>query len=172
MTSSSIASSATPRSAPEVSIRPLRPEDREPLQRILIDTAAFSDDEVAVALELIDEGDDGTPDAYHFAVAEHAGQVVGYVCWGHTPCTVATFDLYWIAVDPSTQGLGVGRRLVERCEQAVREQDGHLVLIETAGKPGYDATRAFYLRTGYLEEARLRNFYAPGDDKVIYAKTL
>lgn len=125
-----------------------------------------------MALELIDEGDDGTPDAYHFAVAEHAGQVVGYVCWGHTPCTEATFDLYWIAVAPSAQGLGIGGRLVEGCEHAVREAGGHLLLVETAGKSEYDGTRAFYLRTGYVEEARIRDFYQKGDDKVIFSKAL
>jgi ribosomal protein S18 acetylase RimI-like enzyme len=151
-------------------LRSLRPSDREPLHRILVDTDFFAPDEVEVAMELIDEGDDGTPDAYHFAVAEHEGQVVGYVCWGHTPCTVATFDLYWIAVAPSAQGLGVGRRLVERCEAEVQKAGGKLLLIETAGKPKYQATRGFYLGTGYVEEARLRNFYAPGDDKVFYSK--
>jgi ribosomal protein S18 acetylase RimI-like enzyme len=151
-------------------LRSLKPSDREPLHRILVDTDFFAADEVEVAMELIDEGDDGTTDAYHFAVAEHDGQVVGYVCWGHTPCTEATFDLYWIAVAPSAQGLGVGRRLVERCEAEVQKAGGKLLLIETAGKPKYQATRGFYLGTGYVEEARLRNFYAPGDDKVFYSK--
>lgn len=172
MKSSSTASSKTPAGAPELALRALRASDREPLRQILVDTAAFSDEEVEVALELIDEGDDGTADAYHFAVAARGDQVLGYVCWGHTPCTAATYDLYWIAVAPAAQGLGVGRRLVERCEAAVREAGGHLLLIETAGKPDYDATRAFYLRTGYTEEARLRDFYQPGDDKVFYAKRL
>lgn len=151
-------------------LRSLQPSDREPLHRILVDTEFFQPDEVEVAMELIDEGDDGTPDAYHFCVAEHEGQVVGYVCWGHTPCTEATYDLYWIAVAPQTQGLGVGRRLVEHCEQAVQKDGGKLLLIETAGKAIYQSTRGFYLRCGYVEEARLRNFYAPGDDKVFYSK--
>lgn len=124
-----------------------------------------------MALELIDEGDDGSTDAYHFAVAQRDAEILGYVCWGHTPTTEATFDLYWIAVSPEAQGLGVGRKLVEYCEAEVRQSKGQLLLIETAGKPEYDATRAFYLRLNFVEEARLRNFYRPGDDKVIYAKS-
>jgi hypothetical protein len=45
-------------------------------------------------------------------------------------------------------------------------------VVETSSRPEYVATRAFYARRGYTEAARLRAFYAPGDDRVIFTKRL
>lgn len=98
--------------------------------------------------------------------------MAGYVCFGHTPCTEGTYDLYWIATDPALQGRGVGRTLERAVEEEVRARRGRMVLIETASKDSYAATRAFYDRAGYCEVARVPDFYAPGDDRVIYAKKL
>jgi GNAT superfamily N-acetyltransferase len=145
--------------------------DRTPLEAILRATQAFSEEEIAVALELIDAtlAPGGSPD-YQLIVAEVEGAVAGYACWGATPLTEGVFDLYWIATDPRLHGAGVGRKLVEHVEWDVRELGGRTVLIETASKPSYDKTRGFYLRTGYLEVARVPDFYKVGDDKVIYMK--
>ena len=100
------------------------------------------------------------------------GAVAGYACFGATPLTQGTYDLYWIAVDPKLHGAGVGRALMRATEDAVRAEGGRLLLIETASKPSYDKTRAFYLAWGCSEVARVPDFYAIGDDKVIYARTL
>jgi len=124
-----------------------------------------------VALELVDAGEQQIPDGYRFFVAEtETGQVVGYVCFGHTPCTEGTFDLYWIATDRTWHGQGVGRALLTAVEDTVRSQRGRMLLIETASKNSYAATRRFYDRAGYLEVARVPDFYTVGDDRVIYAK--
>lgn len=151
-------------------LRELRAADRAPLERILTATAAFSLEELEVALELIDHGLSADPQGYCFAIAERAGEVAGYACWGQTPLTDGVFDLYWIAVDPALQGGGVGRALLQAAEAAVTKSGGRMLLIETASKPSYDATRTFYLRTGYTELARVPDFYKLGDDKVIYGK--
>jgi ribosomal protein S18 acetylase RimI-like enzyme len=136
-------------------------------------TGAFTEEEVGVALELVDEGLLPGGGGYEFLVAEGpAGEVLGYSCFGSTPLTEGTYDLYWIAVNPSLQGRGVGRALVRASEDAVRRQGGRLLLVETASKPSYDATRAFYARVGYREVARVPDFYRPGDDKVILAMRL
>lgn len=130
-------------------------------------TGVFRDDEIAVALELFDE-----PDAtgYRFVVAELDGRVAGYACFGATPMTLGTWDLYWIAVDPSVHGRGVGTELMHAVERAIRAEHGRLIVIETASKPSYDGTRRFYSRhAGCREVARVPNFYAPGDAKVIFA---
>jgi ribosomal protein S18 acetylase RimI-like enzyme len=154
-------------SAP-VTLRPLRAADRAPLERILRATGAFSDAEVAGALELIDLGLKPQDSGYRFLVAESSGRTVGYSCFGEAPCTVGTYDLYWIAVDPALQGKGVGAALLRATEEAVRSAGGRMILVETASKPSYAATRAFYERNGYREVARVPDFYAPGDDKVVY----
>jgi ribosomal protein S18 acetylase RimI-like enzyme len=172
MTVSSPISSTAPAPA-RIKLRPLRPGDRTAIERILRDTEAFADHEIAVALELVDLGEQQAPDGYHFFVAEiEPGQVAGYVCFGHTPCTEGTYDLYWIATDPALQGRGIGQALTRAVEEAVLAEHGRLLLIETASKESYTATRNFYLRAGYLEVARVPDFYAVGDDRVIYAKKL
>ena len=101
-----------------------------------------------------------------------APRVAGYSCYGAAAMTQGTFDLYWIAVDPALHGFGVGRALMEGTEEAIRAEGGRLMLIETASKPSYDNTRAFYVAWGCREVARIPGFYAVGDDKVVYARQL
>lgn len=150
-------------------LRDKRASDRAPLEAILRATNVFAEHEIDIALELIDAD---PKVGYQFVVAESAGKVAGYVCFGATPCTVGTWDLYWIAVDPRLHGAGVGRALMRAAEDAIRSRDGRLIVIETASKPAYDATRAFYTKYGAHEAARVKDFYAPGDDKVIYTVAL
>lgn len=165
-----------------VRLRELRAGDRAPLAAILRATGAFPEHEVAVALELIDEGlahaaakAAERSDDYRFRVAEGGGgaaPVVGYVCWGLNPMSDGVFDLYWVAVDPSRQGGGAGRALMAAAEADARARGGRMVLVETGGKPSYQPTRRFYERIGYVEVARLPDFFRVGDDKVIYARRL
>ena len=151
--------------------------DRPALARILASVGVFRPDEIEVALEVIDAG--LAPDAnhYRFAIAEleHDGVgtvVVGYVVWGHTPCTDAVYDLYWIAVDKAAQGTGVGRLLMEACVDDVRARGGRMVIIETEGTPAYEPTRKFYFSVGCDEVARIADFYRPGSDKVVYRRLI
>lgn len=84
--------------------------------------------------------------------------------------TQSTYDLYWMAVDGTRRGLGIGRRLLEDFERRVGEAGGRLIRAETSGRDGYDGTLAFYLRTGYEVASRLPDFYSPGDDLVTLIK--
>jgi aminoglycoside 6'-N-acetyltransferase I len=154
-------------------IRPLRDGDREPIERIVAATGVFTDDELAIALELVDTvlGKPGQKD-YRIRVYEEGGKVLGYYCIGPTPATDATYDLYWIAVDPAAQGKGVGAQLDEHAAGLIRETGGRLVIAETSSRPAYDGTRAFYRRRGYEEVARIREYYRPGDDLVVFGKYL
>jgi ribosomal protein S18 acetylase RimI-like enzyme len=150
-------------------LRPLRAADRAPLEAILRATQVFQPYEIDVALELIDSKPES---GYRFVVAEIDGRVAGYVCYGRTPCTDGTWDLYWIAVDPVDHGAGIGWTLMDACIDAVRAESGRMLVIETASKPSYDRTRAFYLAYGCREVARVPDFYAVGDDKIVYAFAL
>lgn len=153
--------------------RSLEAADRGPLERLLAATAFFNDEELAVALELVDDRlRHGPLSHYRFLVAEVDGEVAGYACWGPIPGTVESVDLYWIAVDPAHQGLGVGRALLEAAERWVAEEGRARVYVETAGRAQYEPTRAFYLACGYEVAAELADFYAPGDAKVILLKVL
>jgi ribosomal protein S18 acetylase RimI-like enzyme len=155
-------------------IRPLVRADREPVLDLVRATGFFRPDEIEVAVELIDHTLD-RPDQRDYVVVvatDEAGVVAGYLTYGPTPMTLGTFDLYWMAVDPRAQGKGYGRALVEWLEARVRAERGRLVIIETSSTPKYEPTRRFYLGLNYVEVARIPDFYQPGDDRVIYAKSL
>lgn len=108
---------------------------------------------------------------YYGLGAELEGRLVGWICWGQTPCTERTWDLYWLAVDPAAHGRGVGRALVAEMEQRLTGR-ARLISIDTSGRADYDPTRAFYVAVGYTEVAVVPDFYAPGDDQVIFTKAL
>lgn len=132
----------------------------------------FSDEELAVARDVIDAGlATGLDGDYPLFVAEVAGRVRGYVCVGRTPLTRGTWHLYWICVHPASQGLGVGQRLQDEAERFVRARGGERILLETSSTAGYAAARAFYERAGYTVVGRVADFYKPGDDCVMYCKS-
>jgi len=162
----------------------LRPEDRARVSELLVATAAFSSEEVDVALAIFDEifGDAGgrarsegpafaQPD-YEFVGAYDDQHLLGYACFGATPATEGTYDLYWLAVDPAAQGRGAGRALVQWVEHELSNRDARLLVVETSSRPDYEHTRAFYARAGYAEVARVRDFYSPADDRIILTTRL
>jgi ribosomal protein S18 acetylase RimI-like enzyme len=77
-----------------------------------------------------------------------------------------------IAVHPDRQRQGRGEALVRHVERAVADRGGRLLLVETSGPASFERTRAFYRRCGYEEEARIREFYKAGDDKIVFRKLL
>ncbi|HEV8538151.1 MAG TPA: GNAT family N-acetyltransferase [Bacteroidota bacterium] len=155
-----------------IEIRALQPADREHISQILVATNMFTDEEIRVAIELIDAAlhDPQQQDYEIFTAVDEKREIVGYYCAGPTPLTQGTYDLYWIAVAPSVQGRGIGVQLSNHAEVRVRARGGRLLVAETSSQSKYDNTRAFYLKHGYLEVARIKEYYKPGDDLVIYGK--
>ncbi|HEX5660730.1 MAG TPA: GNAT family N-acetyltransferase [Polyangiales bacterium] len=150
-------------------VRELTPSDRAPLAELLARIAQFKPDEVEVALELIDAAiADPKGSGYECLVAVEGEALVGYTCVGPTPMTEATWDLYWIAVDPSVQGRGVGRALYAAFVERMRTRGGRNVRIETSSKEDYASTGGFYERLGFRIDGRLRDFYAEGDDLLTF----
>ena len=115
--------------------------------------------------EFITKGDKSW---YHFLVARAGDEIRGFAAYGRRPLTEASFDLYWIGTGQQFQGQGIGKKLLRRVEDEVRKLGGKLLIIETAGRPVFEPTRQFYLHAGCDLEARIRDFYSPGDDLVIY----
>ncbi len=151
----------------------VRPDDAAVVRGIVTSTGFFHDHEVAVAVELVEERlEKGTDCGYLFLFAEQAGHTVGYCCYGEIPCTAGSFDLYWIVVHDSCRGRGIGGLLMGETERRIAGLGGRAIWVETSSQEKYLPTRQFYLRYGYQEEALLKDFYAAGDDKVIYAKHL
>jgi ribosomal protein S18 acetylase RimI-like enzyme len=148
-------------------------QDKSTIMDILRVIREFTPEEVVVAEELIDAYlETSSISGYLVLVAEVDAVVTGYVCYGPTPLTRGTWDVYWIAVDPGGQGQGVGRALMAFTEARIKESQGRLVLVETSGRPDYAKTRRFYNSIEYREAARVLDFYAPGDDKLILEKRL
>jgi ribosomal protein S18 acetylase RimI-like enzyme len=142
-----------------------------------------------VALELFDEAFAGggkrearsdfahaaspfPPPDYEFVGAFTSDRLVGYACFGSTPATDRTYDLYWLAVHPEAQRRGAGVALMTELERQLEERRARLLVIETSSRDDYAPTRRFYHKRGYQEAARLRDFYAPGDDRVVLSKRL
>jgi ribosomal protein S18 acetylase RimI-like enzyme len=151
-------------------LRPLAAADRRRIEEITRAVSVFRDDEVPVALEVFDGAVAGSPD-YVALGATIDERLVGWICWGPTPCTLGTFDLYWMAVDPAAQAAGIGTALLREMEGRLAGS-ARLIVVETAGRPDYRPTRAFYEARGYRKAAIIPNFYAPGDDQVVYVKAL
>jgi predicted N-acetyltransferase YhbS len=159
---------------PTIELRALTAADLPAIESLLKENrSVFSPREHHVALELLHEalGPAGD-DPYQVIVAETGGVVVGYVCFGTIPLTQRSFDLYWLAVHPDHQGRGIGKILMRRCESEIASQGGRLVVVETSGRVAYAPTRGFYERMHYTCTVRIRDFYTPGDDKLIYLKYL
>ena len=147
-------------------IRPFETSDRAAISSLLADSAAFSDEEVRVALEMLDSGD------YTVFALEMNGAVSGYACIGRTPLTLTTWHLYWICVHSRVQHRGAGRALQQHVEEFIRSQKGERLVLETSGRPDYERTRRFYDRAGYQQAGRIRDYYKPDDDCVFYFKVL
>ncbi|HEX6589188.1 MAG TPA: GNAT family N-acetyltransferase [Longimicrobiales bacterium] len=145
----------------------------ERVYEVLEATRVFRAEEIAVGVEVIQSYLENPGQDYDAVGAfTRDGSLLGYACWGPTPCTVGTFDLYWIAVSPDAQGRGVGRLIMQEVERRLARANARLVLIETSSTDPYAPTRAFYRSLGYQEVARVPDFYLDGDDRVILARRL
>ena len=145
-------------------VEPAKPEDRQAILAVTANIDIFTDEEKDTVRELFDEQEEG----YYFLVARQDGQVIGYSCYGERALTEGTYDLFWIAVDPSARRLGAGRTLLRASESEVRARGGRVFVLETSGLEAYAPTRKFYELAGYEKEAVIRDFYKVGDDLVIY----
>lgn len=139
--------------------------------RLAKKTEAFTERELAVLAEVLEDCLLNPEEGYRFEEMAHEGNLSGFLIWGRTPMTEKGYDIYWIAVDPTLQGRGFGKALMARVENGAREEsDGCILRLETSGREDYRRQRHFYGSCGFVEAGRIRNFYRPGDDLVTYVK--
>jgi ribosomal protein S18 acetylase RimI-like enzyme len=147
--------------------------DRDRVRELTAATGMFHAPEVDVAVELVDDRlAKGEASDYLFLFAETDSATLGYACYGRDVMTESSWELYWIAVDPRAQGSGIGRRLLDLVERDARARGATQLFVETAGRPIYQPTRAFYLATGYALVAELPDYYAADDSKCVFVKRL
>jgi ribosomal protein S18 acetylase RimI-like enzyme len=174
---------------------------RDRIAEILRSTRNFRDEEIDVALELFDESFVGDDYEFVGAFSRESGgcpakpgggngesmspdvvpipdsqfpipELIGFACYGPSMSTDRTFDLYWIAVDRAAHGTGCGTVLLSEVERRLEALHARMLVVETSSRSDYAATRGFYLKRGYVEAARVREFYAPHDDRIILTKRL
>jgi GNAT superfamily N-acetyltransferase len=151
----------------------VHPEDSLNVRRLVASSGFFTAEELQVAVELVEDHlDRGLAGGYHFLFAELDGIPVGYTCFGPIACTKSSYDLYWIVVHNDLRGLGVGRKLLSECLQAIARLGGTRVYVETSSRAQYGPTRSFYRANGFVEEAVLRNFYDLRDHKITFSRTI
>ncbi len=156
-----------------ITIRPMKSADRPGLIHILNQIEVFNEKDRKIADEVLDTYlVDGELSEYRVLVALHESLLAGFVCFGPTPLTEGTWDIYWLAVDPKVTRQGIGRQLTTVAEKEIINEGGRIALIETSSRPEYDRARSFYAASGYNVTAHVSDFYAPGDDKLIYMKRL
>jgi GNAT superfamily N-acetyltransferase len=157
----------------KIKVRIMSPGDKPAVAGILCRIPEFSTRDRMVAGELIDSYlKDPYRSGYNILVAETRSTAIGYICYGPTPLTQGTWDIYWMAVAPEEQGRGIGSVLMESAEKKIMEAGGTLALIETSSTPAYEKTRRFHASHGYEAICRIPDFYKPGDDKLILVKKL
>ena len=150
-----------------------RPSDIHHVRDIVVSSGFFSQAEIEVAAELVQERlGEGIESGYHFVFAGQDRELAGYACYGPIPCTVESYDIYWIAVQQELRRSGLGVKILKRVEEKIRGMGGKRIYVETSSREQYRPTRSFYTRCGYRKEATLVDFYSPGDHRVIYLKVL
>src|SRR5574344_382400 len=156
------------------------PEDVNKIRDVLKGTGFFfsASDEIDVACGLVEEvlANGNNVDNYRILIAEDNSpdnpnnEIAGYVCFARVPCSVSTYEIYWIAVNKNIQGKGTGRALINEVEKIVKQLNGNKLILYTAGRELYTPTHKFYKACNFKEEARIKDYYSIGDDCIIYSK--
>jgi ribosomal protein S18 acetylase RimI-like enzyme len=152
-------------------IRPTVPADTPTLLTIAKGTGVFKPHEIVALDEVISDYHAANHGEGHRSVTyEKDGQIIGFAYYAPASMADRTWYLYWIAVSKHTQARGVGSGLMRHVEDDIRKQGGRVLFIETSSLPHYELTRKFYLKQHYEQAAVLRDYYADGDDMVVFRK--
>lgn len=151
----------------------VKKSDIEAVREIVTSTGFFRDDEVPVAVELTEERfNQGRESGYEFIFMEIEGRQVAYSCFGLIPCSLLSYDLYWIVTHNDFRGKGLGSKLLKETEESIRNLGGKAIYVETSSKEKYLPTQKFYEKNKYELKARFEDFYDTGDDKLVYVKKI
>lgn len=154
-------------------IRLTQPEDTPVLLKLARETGVFKPKEITALQEVLDDYHDHMREQGHCSVTyQQDGRVVGFAYYAPAAMTERTWYLWWIAVDKSLHGQGLGSQLLHFAEEEIQGRQGRHLLIETSSLPHYEPTRRFYLKHQYEQVAEIPDFYADGDNMVVFRKQL
>jgi ribosomal protein S18 acetylase RimI-like enzyme len=153
-------------------IRPITHEDAAAVIELAVTSGLFPADETEVLDKMLAGYFGGNRDDGHMCIIDEEGEPRGVAYYAAAPATDRTWYLTMIAVRSDDQGQGRGAALMRYVENALQASGQRVLLVETSGLPAYQRARAFYIRCGYEEEARIRDFYAAGEEMVVFRKVL
>ncbi len=153
---------------PNGKIRPVVPDDVGVLQTVIDSTGLFPSELLhgMMANYFVESAEA----EFWVTYAEEVPMAVAY--FAPERLTSGTYNLYLIAVHADHQGRKIGAALLGYIEGFLKRRGERILLVETSGLPAFERTRAFYRKNGYEEEARIREFYAAGEDKIVFRKSL
>jgi GNAT superfamily N-acetyltransferase len=154
--------------------RGITAKDRKAIEEILRSTDYFYEFEIETALEIADatiaKGEEKS--GYIWMKIVDDDGFIAFANYAKNDFSTHSWDLFWIAVHQNSRNKKLGSLLLKAVEDDVRKAGGKILWIETSGRPLYTSTEAFYKRNGYTLQASLKDFYAEGDPKQIYARVL
>ena len=149
------------------------PEDIRRVRTLMNATALFLDNEVETATRQLQEKlDRDAGSSYQFLFVEQYGRLLGFAAYGPVPCSATSFNLYWIIIQPGLQGRGLGRKIIMETEKTIQSQGGTRVYAETSERIYNASLRVFYERCGYRIISTIEDYYAEGESRITYGKTL
>lgn len=161
--------------AGEIEVRAAVPSDRDEVLRVAVDSGLFSPEDVGAFADVVDAGLVADAGPAVWLVAEASAQVVAAAYAAPEPFGDRVWNLLFLAVERSAQSRGAGTALVAALDERLRAAgpgDARILLVETSSGPDQDVARAFYAARGFTEEARIREYYGPDEDKVVFWRRL
>ncbi|MEM7182434.1 MAG: GNAT family N-acetyltransferase [Spirochaetota bacterium] len=157
-------------------IRKIKEEEQKDLLAIAHKTGIFPEGEVEELLGSTLSGYfSGELEERHHILAiedEVSRKAVGWSYFAPSFHAEGVWDIWWIGIDSSVQQKGYGSKLLLHIEKMLKEQAVRLIIIETSSMETLAKARKFYPKLGYQQCGIIPNFYAVGDDKVIFAKNI
>ncbi len=153
-------------------IRPAQSDDHTDIDRIARLSGMFGEGELSFLSEMTRGDLAGSDEGRVWFLSEAAEGVKGAACLSPEPLQEDVRNLLFISVAPDHRDAGVGRRLIAHAEGLARDAAARLILIETSSGPAFETARALYSKLGYMQDGQIRDYFGPGDDKVIFRKSL
>lgn len=150
-------------------IRPSVSNDIPSLKQVADSTGLFPSDLLPDMMHgFLSEGDGNSL----WLTCEEDSRITGFCYAVQEAFTDGTWNMLALAVLPDRQGNGIGRAIVATLEKLLRDKNNRVLIVDTSGSESFAGTRSFYQRCGYTEEARIRDYWGPGDDKIVFWKAL
>jgi len=132
----------------------------------------FEAEETDTLRRMLDEYFQDPESGEHCWVVDDDGELMSVAYYAPERMTRGTWNLYMIVVRPEQQGKGRGSAMLQYMEADLKKRGSRLLIVETSALEAFEPAQAFYRKNGFEQEARIRNFYNAGDDKIIFCKAL